>query len=182
MKIIICFLLCLCFISQAFGGDIILTKQNRKYNGKVIKRTAKGFVVRTVEGSVVVIPSENMKMIYQGNKVYNFDEGLAYYLEKRRPFLPFVILSVAAGAYSVRKYRDYQDHHDQAEAEKLIEAGPEYTNLKDQSKKDLAWCVVSGLFSLGSFYVALKPMEVRVPIGRINLSMAPRGVTLALHF
>ena len=57
-------------------------------------------------------------------------------------------------------------------------------NLKDQSKNDMAWCVVSGLLSLGSLYVALRPMEVKIPIARIKLSAVPtpQGITLAFHF
>lgn len=182
MKKVVCSVLLLCLTSQILRADIILTKRGRKYNGKVIRITEKAFVVRTVEGTVIGVPKADITKILRGNQVLDFEQGVRYHLEVRRPFLPFIVLSIATGAYAIKRYQDYKDHKDQAEAELLKDAGSEYTNLNDQSKKDLAWCIISGLFSLGSLYVALRPMEVRVPMGRINLGMTSRGVTLALHF
>lgn len=178
MKKVACILLLLCFVPHVLGADIILTKQKRKYRGKVIKIIDKGFVVRTVEGSIIVIPKENISKIFRGNKVLDFEEGMSYYLEVRRPFLPFMVLSIATGAYAVKKFQDYQKERD-----RVRNATPEeMVNTSDKSKTYLAWCIVSGLFSVGSFYVAIRPMEVKIPIGRINLSATSNGVMLALHF
>lgn len=185
MKKVACILLYLCFVSQVFGTDIIVTKNNRKYNGRVIKITDQGFVVRTVEGGVFILPKENISKIFRENKeVLDFEEGTRYYLEVRRPFLPFVVLGVATGVYAVNKYQEYQDKRRLADdaLAGIGEEGQDYTYLNDQSKKALAWCIVSGLFSAGSFYVAIRPMEVKIPIGRIKLSTTPGGVSLALHF
>ncbi len=109
---------------------------------------------------------------------------MSYYLEVRRPFLPFVVLGIATGAYALGKYREYQDKKTQAEQaiDDLPGQGQDYTYLDDQSKKALAWSIVSGLFSVGSFYVALRPLEVKVPIGKINLSTTSSGISIALHF
>lgn len=181
MRKMITIFLVLCFFSHAFGEDIIVTKQKRKYYGKVINRNENGFLLKQADGSVIVIPIENISKILQGKTVYDFEEKMKYILEVRRPFLPFIILGVAAGAYGVKRYQDYQDHHQKAQ-EALQEPGDDYTYLNDQSKKDLAWCVVSGLFSAGSFFIAFKPLEVRVPIGKLNFSTTSNGVTLALRF
>lgn len=179
MKRLVSIILLLCFVPQVFCADVIVTKKNRKYHGTVVAKNEKGFVIKTVEGSFVVVPEDHVSKIIRGNLVYDLEEKMKYHLEVRRPFLPFLVLGLATAAYSVKKYQDYRTHRDQAEEEKI---GPEYTNLSDQSKKDLAWCIVSGLFSAGSVYVALRPMEVKVPIGRISLSSTSTGVTLALHF
>jgi len=181
-KVVISILLCLFFVPQLFSADTIVTKKNRKYYGKVIKIIERGFVVRTVDGNVIVIPQDHISKIFRDNKVLDFEKKMSYYREVRHPFLPFMVLSVATGVYSVKRFQDYKEHHRQAEDEKLKNAGPDYTNLNDQSKRDLAWSVVSALFSAGSFFVALRPMEVRVPIGRINLSMMPNRVSLAFRF
>ena len=182
MKKAICLFLLLNINSLVLAGDIIVTKQNQKYYGTVIDRNDKGFVMRTVEGNMVVIPLNHISKIVRNNLIYDLEEGTKYYLEKRHPFLPFIVLGVATGIYSVKKFQDYQDHHREAEELKIDIAGPEYTNLRDQSKKDLAWCVVSGLFSVGSFFIAFKPMEVKIPIGRINVSTTSNGFRVALHF
>jgi hypothetical protein len=176
---------CIILLSFAAGltaGDTIVTKQNKKYYGTVIDRNDKGFVMRTNEGHMVVIPVDRISRIIRNNLVYDLETQSKYYLEKRHPFLPFVVLGLASGIYSVRKYQDYKDHHAMAEAEKMESAGPEYTNLKDQSRKDLAWCIVSGLFSAGSFYIALRPMEVKVPMGKIKVSASFGSIHFALHF
>ena len=165
-------------VGQAFSADVILTKQGRKYHGKVIRMTEKGFVVRTVEGSVIVIPKQNVTKIYRDNKVLDFEEGMSYYLEVRRPFLPFVALSVVSGIYAVGRINDYKEKQNEADQ---LEAEARADYLK-KSNQDLAMGIVAGLFSVGSFIIAIRPMEVRVPIGRINLSATSRGVTLALHF
>jgi len=168
----------LCLIPHAFAADTIVTKKNRKYHGKVIKIIDKGFVVRTVEGSIIVIPKENISKIFRGNKVLDLEEGMSYYLEVRRPFLPFIVLSIATGAYAVKKFQDYQNERERVKNSTL----GDLVDTSDKSKTHLAWCIASGLFSLGSFYVAIRPMEVKVPIGRINVSTTSNGITVALHF
>ena len=181
MKRAICIILLLCFATQVIAADIIVTKKNHRYEGKIVKTTKGGLLVRTLEGSVVVIPVKDISRIYRGNKIHDFEEGLSYYLEVRRPFLPFIVLSIASGYYAVQKYRDYRDHKEQSEVELPEE---DMQNLKDQSKSDMAWCVVSGLLAAGSLWVALRPLEVKIPIARIRVSATPtpNGVTLAFHF
>jgi len=178
MRRITIYLLCLLFVPQLFAADTIVTKKNRKYYGKVIKIIGKGFVVKTIDGNVVVIPQSHISKIFRGNKVLDFESKMSYYREIRHPFLPFMVLSVATGVYSVKRFHDYKEHRRQADENTI----PGYTNLSDQSKRDLAWSIVSALFSAGSFFVALRPMEVKIPIGRINLSTTHNGFILALHF
>ena len=184
MKRLISIILCVCFVSQLVAADVIVTKNNRRYNGTVVRIIDRGFVVRTAEGNVILIPKDSIARIYRDNKVLDFEEGMSYYLEVRRPFLPFVVLGIATGAYALGKYREYQDKKTQAEQaiDDLPGQGQDYTYLDDQSKKALAWSIVSGLFSVGSFYVALRPLEVKVPIGKINLSTTSSGISIALHF
>jgi len=163
-------------------ADIIVTKQNKKYNGKVIRVTEKGFVVRTIEGSVIVLPKNYVSKIFRGNKVLDLEKKISYYVEVRRPYLPFAVLGIATGVYAIQKYQDYRDHKEKADQALKEADATDHQYLADKSKKDLSWCIISGLFSVGSFYVALRPMEVKVPIGRINLSARSNKITLALHF
>lgn len=166
------------FAFSLYAADIIVTKSGTKYRGKVIKIIEKGFVVRTVEGSVHVIPKTNLSRIYRGNKVLDFEENMSYYLEIRRPFLPFIVLGIASGIYSIKNFQDYRKHRDQ------------YDKIQDESKseylkksnKELAFGIVSGLFAFGSVYIALRPMEVKVPIGRISLNAKNHQIQLSLHF
>jgi len=178
----ICIFLILCLMIPSLSADIIITKQNKKYHGKVIRVTEKGFVVRTTDGSVIVLPKNHVSKIFRGNKVLDLEKKMSYYVEIRRPYLPFAVLGIATGVYAVKKFQDYKDHKEQADRIKKKEGASDHQYLADESKKDLAWCIVSGLFSVGSFYVALRPMEVKVPIGRINLSARSGRITLALHF
>lgn len=184
IKTVVCALLILCFFSSGFGADTILTKKNRKFKGTVVKRTDQAFIVRTVDGTQIILPKEDISRIIRDDIVLDFENMTRYRLQVRRPFLPFVVLGLATGVYSVNKYQDYNKHRQQAQDVLSGVGGPgdDYTYLNDQSKKDLAWCVVSGLFSAGSFIIAFKPMEVKVPLGRINLSASTDRVTLAFHF
>jgi hypothetical protein len=179
-----CVILCFLLIgSQVLGQDTIVTKKKKKFQGRVVERTQDGLVMRTIDGNRLVIPTNNISKIIRGNTVYDFEERVKYYLEVRRPFLPFVVLGIASGAYGIKKYQDYSNNR-QKRQDALAGGGlpQDYQYLDDQSKRDLAWCIVSGLFSVGSFYVAFKPMEVKVPIGPIKIGFHPRGVTLALKF
>jgi hypothetical protein len=166
------------FVPLVFGTDLIILKNGHEYKGQVTKIVDNKFVVKTLEGNVIGIPKANVAKIIRDNKVLDFVAGESYYLETKRPFLPFIVLGVATGAYSVKKFQDYQDHRKESNDETL----PGYQNMKDQSKKDLAECIVSGLFCAGSVYVAFKPIEVKIPIGKLNISAVPNGVMLALHF
>ena len=184
MKKFVFIFLLLCAASQLLGSDTIVTKQNKKYQGKVIKVTEKGFVVRTLDGTVVVLPKASVSKIHRGNIVLDLIKGERYRIETKRPFLPFIVLGVATGIYAVHEFQNFQDHARLAK-DKLFNVDsndPTYTYLHDKSKKSLAYSIISGLFSVGSFYISLKPLEVKVPLGRINLGATPQSVTLALHF
>ena len=179
MKRVICVILLFCVVSQVLATDVIVTKKGRKFQGKVIRIIEKGFVVRTTDGSVIVLPKNNISKIYRDNKVLDFEEGMSYYLEVRRPFLPFIVLAITSGAYCIDRYGQYRNDKEDAEDAVGDEDELQYLN---SSKKALAATIISGLFCVGSFYIALRPMEVRVPIGKIRMSATSSGVTLALHF
>lgn len=184
MKKLACAILLLVWVPLIFGADVIVLKNGRQYRGKVtgVVEKGKGLMVKTDEGNVVVIPKANVSKIFRDNMVLDFESGERYYLEKKRPFLPFIVLSVATGAYSIKKYQDYRDNRDKSKKETSQTGQSDLQNFKDQSKKDMAECIVSGLFCAGSLYVAFKPIEVRVPIGKINISAIPNGVMLSLQF
>jgi hypothetical protein len=134
------------------------------------------------DGNAILLPKAKISKIYRGNELIDLEAGMRYRITVNRPFLPFAILGAASGGYAVKRYRDYQKAHDSAESE-IIEQNLDSTtqNTKDE-KKILAESILWGILSVGSFYVALKPVEVKVPIGRVNLSVSPNSVQLALHF
>ncbi len=166
------------FISNIWGKDTIITKQNNKYEGTVVNRTEKGFELRRYDGSTIVIPLENIFQIIRNNIVYDLNEGLKYQVDVRHPFLPFAVLGVVTGAYAVKSFRDYQN-----ERERIKNSTPaDLQNMDDKSKTFLAYSLVSALFSAGSFYIAFKPMEFRTPMGPISLSATSTGVSIAMHF
>ena len=179
MKRVICVFLLFCAVSQVLATDTIVTKRGRKFQGKVIRIIEKGFVIRTTEGSVIVLPKDNISKIYRDNKVLDFEEGMSYYLQVRRPFLPFIVLAITSGAYCIDRYGQYRN--DREDADEAVGDEEELQYL-DSSKKALAASIISGLFCVGSLYIALRPMEVRVPIGKIRMSATSNGVQLALHF
>ena len=111
----ICILLIFCFLIPSLHADIIITKQNKKYHGKVIRVTEKGFVVRTTEGSVIVLPKNYVSKIFRGNKVLDLEKKMSYYVEIRRPYLPFAVLGIASGVYAIRRYQDYRDNKEKAD-------------------------------------------------------------------
>jgi hypothetical protein len=166
------------FIFDVYGKDTIITKQNNKYEGTVVNRTEKGFELRRYDGSMIVIPSESISQIIRGNIVYDLDEGMKYQTDVRHPFLPFAVLGVVTGAYAVKSFKDYQNERDKM----LGETPPDYQNTSDKSKTFLAYSVVSALFSAGSFYIAFKPMEFRIPMTPISLSTTSTGLSVAMHF
>jgi len=182
MKRVFYVLILLGFTSQLTAADVIETKTNRKYNGKIVKIVEDKIVIKTDEGNMVGIPRSSLARITRGKEIFDFVSGERYYLEVRRPFLPFMVVSAACGAYSVVKYQDYQRIHSRYEKEKQEAGAGGTVNLKDTSKKDLSTSVVLAVCSAGTFIMALKPMEVKIPIGRIKLGMAPTGMRLSLNF
>jgi len=183
MRKVVVVILLFCLIPQLLRADIIVTKDKNRYSGKVVKILPKDFAVKLDDGTVIIIPKNKVSQIIRNNIILDLDQGIRYFVEVRRPFLPFLILGTATGIYAFKKFKDYKDNKEQAD-QLAEQAGMEegYQNLNDQSKRDLAYGIVSAIFSVGSYYIALKPMEVRVPMGKINLSANPRGVSLALHF
>ena len=173
-------------ISNVLGADTIITKQNNKHVGTVVNRTETGFGLRKTDGSLVVVPTEDISKIIRDNIEYDLIGGMKYQLETRRPFLPFIVLGIVTGAYAVKSYGDYQNERDRVEQERILhELDPGYQNTSDRSKTFLAYSVVSALFSAGSFYISSKSMEVRVPIEpiqRISFGTTSSGFSVALHF
>lgn len=178
MKRILKSLLMVSLCSQVWASDTIVTKKNLKHIGTVVERNATGYVLRTPDGSLVVVPLQDIAKIIRNNQVFDFEKKMGYYLEKRRPFLPFIVLGVAAGAWSVKKYQDYSLEKDRV-AEREAQG---LDDLTDKSTTHLAWCIASGLLSAGSFYISFKPMEVMIPIGPINIGLAPNRIGLAYQF
>jgi hypothetical protein len=165
--------------SNVLAMDTIITKQNRKYQGKVVKNTEKGFVIQTLDGSMVVLAKSGIAKIYRDNKLLDFETGMSYYVEVKRPFLPLGILGIGSGIYAVNRFQAYQDNRREAAKYDTLSLGAEYLG---QSKKNLALGIVSTIVSLGSFYIALRPLEMKVPIGKIRMSAVPGGLQLALDF
>lgn len=174
----ICVGLALCLPVQALAVDRVITRQKREYRGTFLNRTREGLVLRTVEGTLVVIPQSEISKIYREDKsIWDFETGTRYYLKKSLPFLPFTLLGAASGAYAVHQFNNYRD-----ERERVKDTPDDVNNITDRSMTHLALCIVSGIFSAGSFYIAFRPMEVKIPLGRINLSADHRGINLALRF
>jgi hypothetical protein len=176
MKRILTVLVLLALTSSLTGADLIETKNNRKYNGKIVKIVDDKVVIKTDEGNMIGIPKSSLSRITRGKEVFDFSAGERYYLEVRRPFLPFMVVSVACGAYSVVKFQDYQRNRRENPSGENGE-----TNLK-ASKKDLNTGIILAICGAGTFVMAIKPMEVKVPIGKIKLGMAPDGMRLSLNF
>jgi len=171
---------------HALHADVIVTKENRKFKGTIAKVADGKFILRTNSGRVLAIPRSHVARIYRGNKLVDFEEGMSYLVEKRHPYLPFIVLSVASGAYSVNRYQEYKRRKDSynktlSEAQ-AAGAEDDLQNISDNSGKALAESVIFGLFSAGSLYFAIKPLEVRVPIGKISMGTTPGGVRLSLNF
>jgi hypothetical protein len=172
--------------TQSFSGDILETRKGVKYCGKIIKiqdtKEGKAVVIKTDEGGTVAVFQKEIARIYRDNQVLDFMTGERYYVEVRRPYLPFAVLGIATGAYAVNRFQEYNRLHDKAEREReLAGVDAETINTSDQ-KNAMALGIVSSLLSVGSFYVAIRPMEIKVPMGKINLSGIPKGVRLSLHF
>lgn len=167
------YLICLImFSSQLWAADLIITKNNRKYYGTVVKRIDNTFVIRTVEGTEVNLNLDQISEIHRGDIVLDFKTNMRYKIEKQRPLLPLAVLGIATGVYAINQYGVYQDKKEEF-------SDPEDTRSAD---KYLAYSLASALVSVGSFYFALKPVEVRVPHGQLKISANPTGFHLAYHF
>ncbi|MBN2031154.1 hypothetical protein JW824_13050 [bacterium] len=186
MKKLTCILLSFVCLSNVLGTDTIITRQNNKHVGTVVSRTENGFGLRKPDGSLVVVPTEDISKIIRDNIEYDLIGGMKYQLEVGRPFLPFAVLGIVTGAYAVKSFGDYQNERDRVELERIQQQlDPDYQVTSDKSKTFLAYSVVSALFCAGSFYIAFKPMEVRIPIERIeriSLRTTASGISVALHF
>lgn len=165
---------------QFAAADVIETKNGRTYNGAIVKTVDDKVVIRTNEGSMIGIPRASLARVRRGKEVFDFVTGERYYYEVRRPFLPFTVLSVACGAYSVVQYQEYKKEKDRIkELEKDAEGAQ---SLDDKSGQHLTASIVLAVCGAGSFIMAIKPMEVKVPVGKIKVGMSPTGVRLALNF
>jgi hypothetical protein len=186
MRRLLFILITLVFVSQTFAQDVITKKDGVVIHGRVVKRANNAFAVRTNEGNLVVIKEADVASIQRGKLLMDFERQLRFRVEKRRPFLPFLIITGVSAAYGVQKYKDYEKHRDEADEQKAIfgEDNEEYINLNDKSKRDMAMTVISGVVSLGTAYIALRPIEVKTPLGPLNLSMGVKAnqVQLAIHF
>ncbi|MBN2105571.1 hypothetical protein JW835_16150 [bacterium] len=180
-----CFLL-LIVVSNALALDILETRKGVKYRGKIVKvqdtKGGKAFVMKTEQGSTIAVFQKNIARIYRDNQVIDLITGERYYTEVRRPFLPFAVLSIASGAYAINRFQEYDRLHKKAEKErKEAQVDPETINTKDQ-KNAMAAGIVSSILSVGSLYIAIRPMEIKVPIGKVKVSSTLNGVNIALHF
>jgi len=171
------------FFVNGFCADVIVLKTGVRIEGKVIKRTRDKWAFRRVDGSLTILETKQIAEYIQGNKIYDIQKKVYFVVEKRRPYLPFLILSAGTGYYAVKKFQDYKVSKKKAADDKIeAELSPDYTNIKDNSGKDLAYGIVSGIFCVGSFYFALKPVEVKTAMGSFRLTMTPARVNLALSF
>ena len=187
MKRMLCILIaCLC-VSQAWAQDLITKKDGVKIKGRVVKSANQAYAVRTVEGNLVVVKMDDIATIKRGNMLLDLEHQIKFRVEKQRPFLPFLILTGASTAYSVYQFNEYKKNKkaaDDALAGLTDTTEDEYINLKDKSKRNLAMCIASGFVGVGTAYIALKPVEVRTPLGPLKLSLGVQGsqVQLAVRF
>jgi len=180
-----CFLL-LIIVTNTFALDILETRKGTKYRGKIVKvqntKKGKAFVMKTEQGSTIAIFQKNIARIYRDNQVINLITGERYYMQVRRPFLPFAVLGIASGAYAVNRFQEYNRIHKEAEKE-LEEAGEGDGTINTSDQKNaMAAGIVSSIVSVGSLYIAIRPMEIKVPIGKIKVSGTLNGVNLAFYF
>jgi len=176
----------LLFVSQVFSLDILETRKGVRYKGRIVKiqntKEGKAFVMKTEQGSTVAIFQKNVARIHRDNQVIDLITGERYYMQVQRPFLPFAVLSIASGAYAVNRFQEYNRLHDKAEAERAAaQVDDETINVSDQ-KNAMAMGIVSSIVSVGALYIAIRPMEIKVPIGKVKVSGTVKGINVALHF
>lgn len=174
------------FVSSLFGLDTVETRKGMKYQGKILRiqdtKNGKAFVMQTVQGGTVAIYQKDVARIKRDNQVIDLITGERYLYEIRRPFLPFTILSLASGAYAVTRFQEYSRLHDQAEKDKkALGVDADTINTNDQ-KTAMAAGIVSSIVSVGSFIIAIHPMEIKVPLGKVKVSGTVNGINVALHF
>ena len=179
-------LIILCVAPRIFSLDILETRKGMKYSGKIVKvqdtKEGRAFVMKTTQGSTVALLQKHIARIRRGNEIIDLLTGERYYQEIRRPYLPFAVLGIASGVYAVNRFQEYNRLHDKAEQEsELAGVDPETINTNDQ-KNAMAAGIVSSIISVGSFIVAIRPMEIRVPIGKVKVSGVSNGIQVALHF
>jgi hypothetical protein len=165
---------------QIAAADVIETKNGRTYNGAIVKTVDGKVVIRTEDGNIIGIPRASLARVRRGKEVFDFVTGERYYYEVRRPFLPFTVLSVACGAYSVIQFQEYSKEKKKFNLQKKEQ--PNVQNLSDKSGQHMTAGIILTICSTGTFIMAIKPMEVKVPVGKIKVGMSPTGVHLALNF
>ena len=176
-------LICVCMAAPLLAEDLIVTRTNQEYRGQIIKVVKGNYAIRTTDGNLMALPGSKIARIYRGNRLLDFEEGMSYLIQKKHPYLPFAVLGLGAGAYAVDRYKEYnrrKDRYNQQVNEPDFD--PELQNVQDNSGKALAECVIAGLFSAGSFYMAFRPLEVKIPTGKIRVSAVPNRVLLSYSF
>jgi hypothetical protein len=179
-------LILFCAVPRLFSLDILETRKGIKYSGKIVKvqdtKEGRAFVMKTNQGSTVALLQKQIARIYRNNEIIDLITGERYYQEIRRPYLPFAVLGIASGVYAVNRFQEYNRLHDKAQQESnLAGVDAETINTNDQ-KNAMAAGIVSTIISVGSFIVAVRPMEIRVPIGKVKVSSTSNGIQLSLHF
>lgn len=186
MKRSVFFVFLIALFAQNLKADTIVTRQHRKFEGRIVTVADDKFILKTTDGRTLAIPKSHVACIYRGNKLLDFEEGMSYIVEKRHPYLPFIVLSAASGAYSVNRYQEYKrrknSYNESLSEAQAAGAQDDLQNISDNSGTALAESIIFGLFSAGSLYFAVKPLEVRVPIGKIQVGAVPAGVRLSLNF
>ena len=174
-------LIILCVAPRIFSLDILETRKGIKYSGTIVRvqdtKEGRAFVMKTTQGSTVALLQKHIARIRRGNEIIDLLTGERYYQEIRRPYLPFAVLGIASGVYAVNRFQEYNRLHES----ELAGVDPETINTNDQ-KNAMAAGIVSSIISVGSFIVAIRPMEIRVPIGKVKVSGVSNGIQVALHF
>ncbi|MCK5149052.1 hypothetical protein KAR48_20015 [bacterium] len=176
------FILLTClFVSQAMGQDIITKKDGLVIRGRVVKRANKAIAIRTTEGILTVVKQADVSSIQRGKMLYDLETQIRYRIEKRRPYLPFLILTGAGAAYAVKQFDEYKKNKKEADAEIRVD---DIQNLNDKSKRNLATSIVSGIISIGTAYIALRPIEVKTPLGpfKMSLGIHDTQIRLSMNF
>jgi len=181
MKRILFILISCLFFSQAMAQYNITKKDGVVIQGRVVKRSKDAYAVRTVAGNLVVVQIRDIARIQSGKTLFDLETQIRYRVEKRRPFLPFLLLSGAAAFYSAHQIEEYRKNKKEADDAIFDE---DIIYLNDKSKRNMAFSIISGFVSVGTAYIALRPIEVKTPIGPIKLSMGVRNnrVQLSMNF
>lgn len=159
-------------------ADVIVTTDHVKHEGVVKKRLEKGWVIQTKDNQMVLVPTNKIWKIYRGDTYIDFKEKMRYKVKVGRPYMPLAILGIASGIYSVTEFNRYSKN--KKEADQLEgDAGADWTGKSNQA---LATGIVSGIVCVGSMYIAFKPVEMKIPMGKVQISAMPNQIHLSLHF